>query len=79
MSGNVSEWVADWYDKEFYKKPEALFKNPENREKGSGLRVMRGGAWFANAAFLRVTNRAGSGPADRNVLVGFRCVAPLPQ
>ena len=79
MSGNVSEWVADWYDKEFYKKPEALLKNPENREQGSGLRVVRGGAWDVDAADLRVTNRVGCGPADRVVDVGFRCVAPLPQ
>ena len=79
MSGNVSEWVADWYDKEFYKKPEALLKNPENREQGSGLRVVRGGAWNGDAAHLRVTIRDGYGPAGRHVVVGFRCVAPLPQ
>ena len=79
MSGNVTEWVADWYDKEFYKKLEALLKNPENREPGSGLRVVRGGAWYNLAANLRVANRDRNGPADRNVNVGFRCVPFAPS
>ena len=45
----------------------------------SSLRVVRGGAWNNNAANLRVANRDRNGPANRNVNVGFRCVAPLPQ
>ena len=28
MSGNVLEWVEDWYDETFYEKPEAFEKNP---------------------------------------------------
>ena len=79
MSGNVAEWMADWYDKEFYKKPEALLKNPENHEQGSGLRVVRGGAWFDVAANLRVASRVRNEPAFRIVVMGFRCVVPLPQ
>jgi formylglycine-generating enzyme len=54
MSGNVREWVQDWYDPEYYSiAPE---KNPKGPETGI-LKVLRGGSWSSFDADLTVTSR----------------------
>ena len=43
MTGNVSEWVSDWYGKDYYR------KSPKDNPKGPGsgkYRVLRGGSWY---------------------------------
>ena len=83
MSGNVSEWCLDAYQKDFYansprQNPIAgaehlnqivdKFKNIETR------RVVRGGSWSFNAKSVRVANRLGEKPSLLSSDVGFRCV-----
>jgi formylglycine-generating enzyme required for sulfatase activity len=78
MSGNVWEWVEDWYDEQFYGTPEAGQKNPLNRDKASGLRVVRGGVWHRDADSLRTAVRFKFEPNFRKSNIGIRCAGNLP-
>ena len=70
MSGNVAEWVADWYDKDYYKT--ALEKNPKGPEKGT-QRSFRGGGWIDSTPSVRAAQRNGTDPNTKMNWLGFRC------
>ena len=70
MVGNVMEWVADWYDKEYY--DVAPTRNPEGPPSGE-KKVIRGGSWNSNAYSARPSARAGASPSERYFDIGFRC------
>ena len=71
MSGNVSEWCKDWYDKEYYAKSPK--DNPKGPEKGQ-YRVIRGGAWLFDAINARVSDRVRFNASSRTYGIGFRLV-----
>ena len=72
MSGNVREWVEDWYDPEYYQKSPA--QNPQGPRAGT-MRVIRGGSWSGNFHTVRTTSRAWNGPTVRMSGNGIRLVA----
>jgi len=70
MAGNAAEWVADWYDREYYQQsPE---KNPTGPPKGE-KRIIRGGSWADLPPALRVTARFSAEPEFEDRAIGFRC------
>jgi formylglycine-generating enzyme required for sulfatase activity len=75
MTGNVWEWVNDWYDVEYYKT--GVAKNPPGPATGS-LRVTRGGGWFAPPIMSRASARWRGNPGLANNNLGFRCARSLP-
>ena len=70
MAGNVAEWVADWYDKDYYKA--APDQNPKGPEKGS-QKAFRGGGWIDSTPSVRVSQRNGTDPKTSMNWMGFRC------
>jgi formylglycine-generating enzyme required for sulfatase activity len=70
MSGNVWEWVSDWYAADYYERPD--HENPQGP--GSGLmRVVRGGAWVnADDRYLRCAYRHKVPPDSYAYSIGFR-------
>ena len=74
MAGNVSEWVADWYDPEYYENhndPEDL-KNPTGPENGDH-KVHRGGSFADNVYFIRTAYRGHASVNQGFSYIGFRC------
>ncbi|HJN01537.1 MAG: formylglycine-generating enzyme family protein [Nitrospinota bacterium] len=69
LSGNVWEWVQDWYDTGYYKRSPR--NNPKGPSSGSG-RVMRGGSWYDLPRRVRAAFRFGDAPSGRVSVTGFR-------
>jgi iron(II)-dependent oxidoreductase len=70
LAGNVSEWVSDWFDPEYYRR--SPDRNPQGPERGD-LKVFRGGSWNEDPEVARSAGRNGGEPARRSYLTGFRC------
>jgi formylglycine-generating enzyme required for sulfatase activity len=71
MTGNVIEWVADWYDEEYYAiSPPSNPLGPDDGE----FRVVRGGSWANPGAMVRVSYRfIPLYPIGSYDSLGFRC------
>jgi sulfatase modifying factor 1 len=70
MAGNVAEWVADWYDREYYQSSPK--ENPTGPSKGE-RKAFRGGSWNDSPRNLRVTARFAAEPDYQDQSIGFRC------
>ncbi|HEX7375716.1 MAG TPA: formylglycine-generating enzyme family protein [Pirellulales bacterium] len=71
ITGNVSEWCADWFSPEYYSRSPAA--DPAGPESGIS-RVLRGGGWDSAPIRCRSAFRSGAAPDDRFGSIGFRVV-----
>jgi formylglycine-generating enzyme required for sulfatase activity len=72
LSGNVWEWVADWYSAEYYGTLADGVVNPPGPDSGDH-RVLRSGSWDFFAYLVRAANRHWVFPDSRDLSSGFRC------
>ena len=70
MAGNVSEWVSDWFDPEYYQQGTSF--DPEGPVVGE-QKVFRGGSWNEDPEVARSAGRGARLPHDHSYLTGFRC------
>ena len=70
MTGNVWEWIQDWYSPDYY--AASPWRNPTGPATGTE-RVLRGGSWISYRFMLRTSYRGHHTEETRHNYSGFRC------
>jgi len=71
MAGNVSEWVADWFDPDYYDSSPS--ENPKGPVSGT-MRSVRSNNYSSDAEQAKIVNRSSEEPQIHRPDLGFRCV-----
>ena len=75
MTGNIIEWVNDWFQADYY--AVSPYLNPPGPVTGT-YKVMRGGSWDVAGRWSRVAYRERHYPSSRENYYGIRCAADPP-
>ena len=75
MSGNVAEWVSDWYSRDYYQNATASM--PMGPPTGEA-KVIRGGSWLSAPNKVTTTLRGSYLPEVARATLGFRCALTPP-
>ena len=74
LSGNVCEWVNDWYEENYYQRSPK--ENPPGPAMGK-YKVVRGGAFNDKAIAAACSYRYWFKPREASNFIGFRCALDL--
>ncbi len=77
-TGNVWEWVSDWYSATYYANnndwTDPTGPSSGDNINGSAVKVGRGGSWWIKSAISSVSVQDWEHPGTTGYAVGFRCV-----